>query len=153
MRANLQARPVKVRVTAESRDGHALQSWTEEVDPVVPESGLAIDTPRLIVAQGVPAAATADTPVAARRRFRRAERVALIARVHAPSDRAPVVEAELLNRHGTKLVALAPVATTDGGVRVDLPLANLAQAEYVVRLTARDGETTVSNTVSFAVVP
>jgi VWFA-related protein len=153
VRATLPARPITLKVTAEDREGHALESWTQNIDPALPASGLAIDTPRLVVAQGVPATATADTPAAARRRFRRTERVSLIARVHGFSAGAPQVDVELLNRHGTKLVSLAPATVKDGDVSVDLPLANLAQAEYVVRLTARDGEASVSDAVSFAIVP
>ena len=96
------------------------------------------------------AVGAANAPVA-RRRFRRTERVALLVAIHGPAGSEPHAEAELLNRHGTRLVSL-PASRVDGHhVRVDLPLANLAQAEYVVRVTARDGQDSASEAVSFAV--
>jgi VWFA-related protein len=153
VRATPIARPLKVRITAEDREGHALETWNAHVDLTPPPStGLAMDTPRLIAGLRGAVAPAAGTPATARRRFRRTERISMYVTIHSAVERTPGIEAELLNRHGTKLVTL-PAAVESGSVRVDLPLANLAQSEYVVRITARDGEATASETLSFAVVP
>ena len=152
VRAASAARPLRARITVEDREGRNLESWTQDVDLSLPPA-IAIDAPRVMVSQSPRSAVGAANAPVARRRFRRTERVALLVAIHGPAGSEPHAEAELLNRHGTRLVSL-PASRVDGHhVRVDLPLANLAQAEYVVRVTARDGQDSASEAVSFAVVP
>jgi hypothetical protein len=147
------SQPHRLRLTVLNADGEPLQTWTHDV---APRAGLSFDSARILEATSAAAFRTlgaGDRTPSARRRFRRTDRVALVTAVHAAQAGTPSVEAELLNKHGTRLMTLPRRQLDGGGIRVDLPLTSLAHADYVLRLTARDADTSVSEIVAFAVVP
>jgi len=71
------------------------------------------------------------------REFRRTDRLLIRFDAYAPSG-APAIAARLLNRTGQAMLDL-PVANepAGGGHQIDLPLAGMAAAEYVVEITAK----------------
>lgn len=149
----LPSQPHRLRLTVLNAAGEPLQTWNHDV---APRAGLAFDTARILEATSAAAfrtLGTGDPAPSVRRRFRRTDRVALVTAVHGAHGGVPSVEAELLNKHGARLMTLPRRQLEGGGIRVDLPLTSLAHAEYVVRLTAREADTAVSETVAFAVVP
>jgi hypothetical protein len=102
-------------------------------------------------AQRAIAAGETVTPTADRR-FRRTDRV-MVRLPLAAEARGASVRAELVNTRGQTLVDLPVTLDAAGQPLVELPIANLARAEYVLRLTATLEGGPVSRLVAFAVVP
>jgi len=63
----------------------------------------------------------------------------------------PTVTADVLTRQG-KALATLPSTLLNGQFQIDLPLRSLALGEYVLRVTAKRGETSASETAGFAIV-
>ena len=84
------------------------------------------------------------------REFRRTERLLLRFEVYAPGDVVPDVTARLLNRAGGAIVPLDIQPADDArSHQVDISLANLPPAEYVVELHATTPETETTKLVAF----
>ncbi len=74
------------------------------------------------------------------------------ARRSPASDSSPsTIAAEVLTREG-KALATLPATLSNGQYQVDLPLRSLALGEYVLRFTARRGETSAMSTAGFAII-
>ena len=74
------------------------------------------------------------------REFRRTDRLLLRVAGQSPTGTPPVVTARLLNREGGAMNALTTAPGSVPGVtNVDVPLANLPPGEFLIELTAADG--------------
>lgn len=149
--------PLTVRFVIRNAADTTLESWTRAI--VVPEEsepGGRVGTP--IVYRPTTAAAHRDVlaggtlPPLVERRFRRTDRV-LVRLPLAVDARGATVRAELINEGGRTLVALPVVTDAAGSRLVELPLANLAQAKYALRLSVTWEAGAVSRLVPFAVTP
>jgi VWFA-related protein len=159
VRFRVQPGPQKIRIRVEGAAGEVVDDWTEQVD--VPD--LTTDRPTL----GTPRVYRAATPVqwralvssqegvapSAGRVLRRTDRVLVTVPVY-PASPAATIHAELVNQHGKTLVAL-PVARGSAShmPQIELPLASLAQAEYVLRVSVEPAAGASPQVVAFAVVP
>ena len=93
-----------------------------------------------------------DVPPAATRRFRRTDR-AVVRLAMGALPQAPV-DVQLLNRQGIPLRTMSTVAAPVAGERqVELPLGNLAFADYVLRFTITLPEGKTNRLVPFSMVP
>jgi hypothetical protein len=86
------------------------------------------------------------------RRFRRTDRI--VVRLPVGDAAQPAVTAEIVNRLGETLLQL-PVQRSGPGMdpQVELPVASLAQSDYVLRLTATANGAATARLVPFVVVP
>jgi hypothetical protein len=89
------------------------------------------------------AAPTAD------REFSRTERVMVRMEAYTPGAVQPTVTARLLNRSGTPMSDV-PVAMS-GTTALELTLANLAAAEYILELTAKTEAGSVQELLAFKI--
>ena len=149
-------RTLRIRVAA--ADGETVDSWNEDVVvPNLSEGELTLGTLRVYRA-ATPSAwrALVEDPSSlapvANRRLRRTDRVLVTVPLSADATGAKL-RAELQNAQGKTLVTLpVTVRVSDATPRVELPLANLAQADYLLRVTAtRADGTTSSQVLAFAV--
>jgi hypothetical protein len=85
------------------------------------------------------------------RKFRRTDRA--IVRLPIRADRVPV-DVQLLNRQGVPLQTLRAVqAPVPDAVQVEVPLGNLAQADYLLRFLVGIGQARTSRVVPFTLAP
>jgi hypothetical protein len=151
--------PLSVRLVETDADGGEVAGWTRELTvPAESEVAARFGTP-LVFRATSPAAFRAigdgddETAATIERQFRRTDRV--VVRWPALAEAADAaISAELVNGRGQKLLTL-PVARRGPTTRpeVELPVANLAQAAYVLRLTAGVGGSRHSALLGFAIVP
>lgn len=148
---------LEIRVIVEDAAGEALERWSRSVripavDDVEARMGTPIVTRAATYAEYRALESAGEVVPVPSRRFRRTDRVV----VHVPIAGAADAElvAEVVNARGERLVAL-PVTRGQGGrtSRVELPLRNLAQASYLLRLTASFPGGSASQVVPFAIVP
>ncbi len=146
----------RVRLTVRDEEGDTVDSWVRTFEvPGVNDVTAHVGTPVVYRARTPAAyrelsAGKASVPTT-ERHFHRTDRV--IVRLPLSRDAMPSeIRAELVNGRGQTLLDL-PVLQQSGGPQVELPVASLAQAAYVLRLTARFDGATASRLVSFAVVP
>jgi hypothetical protein len=134
--------------------GETLDTWSREV--VLNESTPIASTPVLyrITAPAQARALREGAAVApsAVRRLRRTER-AIVRWTLVDRESTASVEAEITNRQGARVSRLAVSRPSPELAQVELPLAGLAQADYVLRLTQAHEASPVSATLAFAIVP
>jgi hypothetical protein len=70
----------------------------------------------------------------------------------ATADESSVL-AHLLNRAGTVLVTVPSGRAPDGAIQFELPMANLAPGEYLIRIETGSADPRASQLVAFRVVP
>jgi hypothetical protein len=142
-----------VRATVRDTAGETIDTWSREI--VVDESSIA-STPALyrITAPAQARALREGAPVmpSAVRRLRRTERAIVRWTLVEPGEAARV-EAEITNRQGARVSRLTISQPSPQVAQVELPLAGLAQAEYVLRLTQTRTSGPVTATLAFAIVP
>jgi VWFA-related protein len=148
-RLDLPAGRTSVRTTARDEKGETLETWVREIDVDADDP---LPTPVLYRISS-PAQARAlrmgsSMPPSAMRRFRRGERAVVR---WAVADDAEV-RAEILNRQGNLVSALAVTRSVPGIAQVELPVAGLAHADYLLRLSRR-GSSSATATLAFAIVP
>jgi hypothetical protein len=90
-------------------------------------------------------------PTAARE-FRRTDRLILRFDVYGPGGASPAVSARLLNRAGDPMNDLTVSAASGPAHQVDLPLAGIAAAEYIIEITAKGESGNAKQLVAFRVV-
>lgn len=149
VRLDLPAGRSAVRATARDASGETLETWQREV-----EVDASVSATPVLYRISTPAHARAfragsSLPPSAVRRFRRGERAVVRWAVGAADAE---VRAELLNRHGSLVSALAVGRPAPDVAQVELPVAGLAQSDYVLRLSRR-GPASATATLAFAVVP
>lgn len=147
---------LNLRVSIVDAEGGELEGWTHEVRvPDASDPAAALGTPVVI---------SADSPSAFRalsvsdeavptlgREFRRTQRVLVRLPLRRDVAAGHTIVAELVNGQGDILRQL-PVTRGTSGAEVELPVANLAQAEYVLRFTLRRGSERATKLVPFAIV-
>jgi VWFA-related protein len=124
-------------------------------DPASP-SALVLTTPALVRARNALEwrRALSDEPgvLHAGREFTRTDRLLLRFTTYETGDEA-ALSAALLDRRGAKLLDLPVLAdVARGGHHIDLPLASIAQGEYVIAIEARSAGTHAQAHVAFRVV-
>jgi hypothetical protein len=133
--------PVQLRISVEGPRGEILDSASRELTvPDFTSVQIALGTPRVYRARTVRElqtlkASQAAAPTAGRE-FRRTERVLVRVDAYGPGGIAPVVTARLLNRAGESMSDV-PVVMAGATATVELALAGLASAEYILELTAK----------------
>jgi VWFA-related protein len=86
------------------------------------------------------------------REFRRTDRLIVRFDAYGPGSTSPTVSARLLNRAGNPMNDL-PVSAASGQThQVDLPLAGIAAAEYLIEITAKGESGDAKQLVAFRVV-
>lgn len=148
----------RLQFSAETSSGETVDRWERRVAvPDFAKDGLVISAPQYLRARtfgelvelrrGGAAAPLAEHS------FRASDLVLVRLAATGPESEA-VVTAELQSRQGQRLFDL-PVVRLAGGVggcHVELPLRSLALGQYVLRITARDGDRESTQTSAFAVV-
>lgn len=150
------AGPVLVRFSAANAGGEIVDRW--ELPLTVPDlSGttLAMATPVFVRARTTAAfqalrrgESGAPSPD---REFRQTDLVVVRTAVAGGDSSPSTIAAEVLTRQG-KALATLPATLSNGQYQVDLPLRSLALGEYVLRFTARRGETSAMSTAGFAII-
>ena len=147
--------PLQLRISVEGAKGEVLDSASRELTvPDFTSVQVSFGTPRFYRARTIrdmqvlkekpSAAPTAD------REFSRTERVMVRVDAYAPGGVQPTVTARLLNRSGSPM-ADVPVAMSGATASVELTLANLAAAEYILELTAKTESGSVQELLAFKV--
>ena len=84
------------------------------------------------------------------REFRRTDRLILRFDVSGPGGFTPEVRARLLNRAGQPMNDI-PLGTSGSGFQLDLPLAGMAAAEYIIEISAKTESGQARQLVAFRV--
>jgi hypothetical protein len=116
---------------------------------------VALSTPRVLRARNAfeyrNLSTRPDSVPTASRDFRRTDRLLVRFETYGPGETRPAATARLLNRTGQPMADL-PVSTPRPEVcHIDLPLASLAPGEYLIEITAKDGESTASEVIPIRV--
>jgi hypothetical protein len=141
---------LKLQFTLLAADRSIVDRWTETLEvPGFAPGVAALGTPSLFVARSVHeyralVGSSGELIATPLREFRRTDRVMVHVPVHAVATSS--VRAQLLNRTGAALVDLG------SGNRLELPLANLAAGDYILKLQLRDHEA-ITQHAAFRVVP
>jgi VWFA-related protein len=133
---------LQIRYSVEDANNSVIDSDSRQYTvPDLTGPQVTLSTPEVIRARTVAEFRQMNTdphavPTAGRE-FRRTDRLLIRFDAYAPSG-APAIAARLLNRTGEAMLDL-PVANqaAGGGHQIDLPLAGMAAAEYVVEITAK----------------
>jgi VWFA-related protein len=147
---------VRLRMSIEDITAQVLDS--DFRDLTVPDfrRPVAIGTPEILRARNAlefrKIDADAAVPVASRE-FSRAERLLIRFPAYGPANAAPLLSAKLLNRMGQTMrnLTVAPPSTPSGVNEIDLPLAGLANGEYLIELTAKSPAGEATDRVNFRV--
>jgi VWFA-related protein len=148
---------LEMRLTIEGDGTGTLDVEDRDLDiPDLSAPEVRITTPRLWFARNAREfnGLTSGTPPApsATREFRRTDRLLIRFDALAPGSVPPKVTAQLLNQQGTKMADVTVTATEGTPFSIDLPLANLAPAQYLLEITANaEGHKAVSELVAFRV--
>lgn len=147
------AAPASLRFTAMGPEQEVLDRWTELLEvPSTPEGGLPMSTLEFRRSRSVlELRARRDTPAAApsaTRRFFRTDRVQVAGWV--PAGTAVTATAELLNKAGQRLAALA-CDVGERQVTVDLPLTSLVPSTYLVKVRVESGGRSAEQVAAFEV--
>ncbi len=146
---------VKTRVVVKDTEGQVLDTWARDLQVPRGDVSPSIGTPTVFRAASVvqyralaSGAPVSPTPV---RTFRRTDRA--IFRLPIRANRVPV-DVQLLNRQGTPLQTLKAVqAPVPDAVQVEVPLGNLAQADYLLRFLVGIGQSRTTRVVPFTLAP
>lgn len=149
VRLDLPAGRSAVRATARDASGETLETWQREIEVDASVSATPVVYRIRSPAHARAFRAGSSLPPSAVRRFRRGERAVVRWTVGAADAE---VRAELLNRQGSLVSALAVGRPTPDVAQVELPVAGLAQSDYVLRLS-RSGPESATATLAFAIVP
>lgn len=145
---------LRTRAIVKSAANEEIDSWSRET--VVPADSRLVGTPTVFRPVSVPQYRAlmggADIPPSAIRRFRRTDRA--VVRLGMGAHVAAPVDVQLLNRQGLPLRTLAATAAPGPGeVQLELPLGNLAFADYVLRFTVTLPGGRTDRLVAFSLVP
>ena len=157
-RAVFDAAPGRLRLRMSIQDITAQVLDSDVRDLAVPDfrKPVAIGTPEILRARNAREFrridADAAVPVASRE-FSRAERLLIRFPAYGPADAVPALSAKLLNRMGQTMreLSVAPAPTPSGANEIDLPLAGLANGEYLIELTAKSPAGEAKDRINFRV--
>ena len=147
--------PLQLRISVEGARGEVLDSASRELTvPDFTSVEVSLGTPRIYRARTVrelqTLKANRDAAPAAGRDFSRTERLLVRADAYGPGGTPPTVTARLLNREGTLMNEL-PVQMDGATATIELTLANLAAAQYILELTAKTGAGSAQELLAFKV--
>jgi VWFA-related protein len=150
--------PMQLRYQVE--DGHATVLDTNMHDYTVPDltaPQVQLSTPEVLRARTVKEfrdlSADARAVPTAAREFRRTDRLIVRVDAYGPGGASPAVSARLLNRAGDPMNDLTVSTPAPGPThQVDLPLAGIAAAEYIIEITAKGESGNAKQLVAFRVV-
>jgi VWFA-related protein len=146
---------VQLRISVEGARGEVLDSASRELTvPDFTSVSVSLGTPRFYRARTIrdlqTLKASGDAVPTAEREFSRTERVLIRADAYAPGGVQPTVAARLLNRGGDAMNDV-PVQMAGATATIELTLANLAAAEYILELTAKTDAGSVQELLAFKV--
>jgi VWFA-related protein len=157
-RAVFEAAPGRVRLRMSIQDMSAQVLDSDVRDLTVPDfrKPVAIGTPEILRARNARDFRRIDDDAAvpvASREFSRAERLLIRFPAYGPADAVPALSAKLLNRMGQTMreLSVAPAPTPSGANEIDLPLAGLANGEYLIELTAKSPAGEAKDRINFRV--
>ena len=134
--------PMELRVSVQGSESQVLDSETREIAvPDLTSPQTHFGTPEVFRARTIPELqqlkANADAVPMAGREFSRTDRLLIRVPAYGPADTVPTLKARLLNRAGQPMsdVPIAP-PSGKGDSQIELPLAGLAPAAYVLEITA-----------------
>jgi VWFA-related protein len=147
-----------LRMTVNGTDGQLDSDDRELVVPDLTAAEVRVSTPRVFVARTVRDFQTISkdqnaTPVASRE-FRRTDRLVIRTDAYGPGNAPVTMTSRLLNRQGQKMVDIPVTAPGAPGQPyvIDLPLASLAQGEYLLEIAAAsEGQASATELVAFRV--
>ena len=147
--------PVQLRISVEGARGEVLDSASKELSvPDFTAVKVSLGTPRFYRARTVrelqALKTNAEAVPTADREFSRTERVLVRVDAYAPGGVQPSVTARLLNRAGTPM-ADVPVQVSGTTASIELTIANLAAAEYLLELTAKSDAGSLQELSAFKV--
>jgi hypothetical protein len=149
--------PIEVRMAIEAEGGDLIDNDIRKLDvPDLTTPGAAISTPRVYrarTARDIQAVIrdAAAVPTAGRE-FSRTERLLVRFDAYAAGAEMPAVSAALLNRGGQKMADVPVAAASAGGThQIDLGLAAVAPAEYLLEITVKAGSEEKKELLAFRV--
>jgi len=150
---------MQVRVTVHNAKGQVLDTFQQEIAiPDFSGTDMKLSTPEVLRArtpreyQAI--TRDADPVPTSLREFRRTDRLLIRFFAHSPGGTPPEITVRLLNRVGQKMVDLPSQAPTDPAqpYQIDLPLAGLSPAEYVIEIHAKGVSGESSELIAIKVV-
>jgi hypothetical protein len=135
--------PMELRVSVEGSGSQVLDAATRTITvPDLTSAQTVFGTPEVFRARTArefqQLKADADAVPMAGREFSRTDRLLIRLPAYGPANTAPALTARLLNRGGQPMTDV-PVTAPQGGkgdAQIDLPLAALAPASYVIEIKA-----------------
>jgi VWFA-related protein len=155
-RAVFDAPPGRVRLQMSIQDVAEQVLDSDVRDLAVPDfrKPVGIGTPEVLRARNAREFRLLDeqpsVPVASRE-FSRTERLLIRFAAYAPTGDTPSVTAKLMSRLGQSMRDLTINSSRDGEHEIDLPLAGLANGEYIIELTATSPAGEASDRFGFRV--
>jgi VWFA-related protein len=143
---------LQLNISVEGGAARVIDTATSEVSvPDLTAPQVALSTPRVLRARNAfeyrGLVANPDSVPTASRDFRRTDRLLIRFESYGPGQTSPAVTARLLNRTG-QIMAELPVVVSSGAERqIDLPLASMAPGEYLIEITAKEGEASTTEVV------
>ena len=150
--------PMQLRMQVENQQASVIDTNTHEYKvPDLTAPQVQLSTPEVLRARTLKEYKDLDAnPGAvptANREFRRTDRLIIRVDAYGPGGGSPEVTARLLDRAGEAMndIAVGPGKTT-GGHQIDLPLASLAAAEYVIEISAKGESGSDKQMIAFRIV-
>jgi VWFA-related protein len=144
---------LQLSISVEGGGARVIDSAMSEITvPDLTAPQVALSTPRVLRARNAfefrSLVSNPDSVPIASRDFRRTDRLLVRFETYGPGETRPLAEARLLNRTGQRMSDLPVTMPSPDSCQIDLPLASLAPGEYLIEITARDGESSAA-----AVIP
>lgn len=145
---------LRLRMSIEDPAAKVIDSDIRSIAVPAIKGDVAIATPEVLRARNAREFRSlngASVPVSSRE-FSRTERLLIRSHVYAPATGGrPVVSALLRSRFGGHMRDLPVVASPDGAVTLDVPLAGLAPGDYTVELSAVGTSSRATEVIDFRV--
>jgi VWFA-related protein len=147
---------MQLNISVEGGGSRVIDSATSEITvPDLTAPQVALSTPRVLRARNAfeyrGLVANPDSVPLASRDFRRTDRLLLRFETYGPGETRPPAAARLLNRTGQRMSDLPVTMPVPASCQIDLPLASLAPGEYLIEITAGEGESTAVEVVPIRV--
>ena len=146
----------RLRFTSLTAAGETIDRWVQaQAVPDLSKSGIVLATPRFLRARNMielrAIEANPSPSPTALSRFAATERVLVEIECAAPDGDQPQVKIDLLTAKGDLLQTLGSPPLVSGRLRMPLPVSSLANAAYILRITATAGEQSAEQWVAFRV--
>jgi VWFA-related protein len=148
---------LKLSMSIEDDTGQAIDSDVRDIMVRDLSAPVVIGTPEILRARTArdfrALANDPDAAPVASREFSRAERLMIRVPVYAPTGAVLTVSARLMNRSGQtmRVLAIQQGAAASAANEIDLPLAALANGQYLIEVAAKSPAGEVKDTVEFRV--